>query len=48
MKIHLKEYGGNGYDHILRHIVPIVRAKGVTQKQIDEVMMENPKKVLTL
>ena len=48
MKIHLKEFGGNGYDHILTNILPMLKAKGVTQTEIDTIMRENPKKVLTL
>ncbi len=48
MKIHLKEFGGNGYDHILTNILPMLKAKGVTQAEIDTIMKENPRKVLTL
>ena len=43
-----REYGGYGYDHILRNIIPMLRSKGVDQRTIDEIMIENPKKVLTI
>lgn len=48
MKVHLKEFGGNGYDHVLTNILPMLRAKGISQADIDTMMRENPKKILTL
>jgi phosphotriesterase-related protein len=45
-KIMLKQYGGYGYDHLLSHIVPMMLRKGVAQDQIDQMMIENPKRML--
>lgn len=48
MKVHLKEFGGNGYDHLLTNIIPMLRARGVSRADIDIMMRENPRKILTL
>jgi phosphotriesterase-related protein len=48
LKIHLKEYGGNGYDHILTNIIPMLTAKGVKRRDIDAILRENPVKILTI
>lgn len=42
LKSLLHSYGGWGYDHVLTHILPALRAKGVTQEQIDEILIHNP------
>ncbi len=42
-----RKYGGWGYDHILRNACPVMLAKGMTQEQIDHIMIENPKRLLT-
>lgn len=41
-KTHLTTYGGFGYDYILRAIVPRFRKRGVTEDQIDQLIVENP------
>ena len=38
----LHKYGGWGYDHILTHILPMLREIGVTDEQIDEILVHNP------
>ena len=43
----LASYGGYGYGHILRDIVPVLRVKGMTEEQIYTLMVENPKRLLT-
>jgi phosphotriesterase-related protein len=48
LKVHMREFGGYGYDHILSNIIPMLKAKGVSGKQIDQVMCKNPKKILAL
>ncbi len=40
-------YGGKGYAHILKYIVPAMLSKGMTQEQIDMIMIHNPKRLLT-
>ena len=47
MKIMYKRYGGYGYSHVLETILPVLKnAYGVSQKDIDIMMRENPKKYL--
>jgi len=45
-KIRLRNYGGHGYDHILQNVVPMMRDKGMSEKQINTVLVENPKRIL--
>ena len=47
MKIHLKKYGGYGYSHILENVVPILRREGVSKKQVQKILVENPRNLLT-
>ena len=42
LKTLLHAYGGWGYDHILTHILPMLREIGVTDEQIDEILIHNP------
>ena len=46
LKIHLKHYGGWGYDHILSNIVPMLLRSGITYKQISTILVDNPARVL--
>lgn len=46
-KVMLRTYGGNGYAHILELIVPKMRAKGMTEEQINTILVENPKRINT-
>ena len=46
VKHQLIAYGGCGYAHILRAILPVMRYKGVTEEQIHTILVENPKRVL--
>jgi len=46
MKIMLKKYGGYGYSHVLESVVPILEIEGVTKKQIRNMLVENPKRIL--
>ena len=45
-KHHLVSYGGAGYAHILRDILPVMRYKGITEEQINTLLIENPKRAL--
>jgi phosphotriesterase-related protein len=45
-KIRLHHYGGSGYDHILTYVVPLMRAKGMTERYIQTLLVENPKRLL--
>jgi phosphotriesterase-related protein len=48
LKTDLIKYGGFGYAHILKNIVPLMMKRGITQKQVDTVMVENPKVLLNV
>jgi len=45
-KHRLAAYGGHGYDHILKNIVPRMRAMGFTEAQLNTMLVENPRRVL--
>ena len=47
MKHRLEKYGGHGYSYILGHIVPRMRTRGYTEEAIDDIVVNNPKAVLT-
>jgi phosphotriesterase-related protein len=47
MKIHLTKYGGNGYGHLLQNIVPELKFRGLTDKQIRCMFVENPARIFT-
>ncbi len=40
-------YGGYGYGHIFNNIVPAMKAKGMSTEEIDTILIENPKRLLT-
>jgi phosphotriesterase-related protein len=42
----LTRYGGKGYAHIIESIVPRMRRRGFSQQNIDNILIENPKRVL--
>ncbi|TNN67480.1 Phosphotriesterase-related protein [Liparis tanakae] len=46
-KNRLTKYGGHGYSHILRNIVPKMLTRGISQQQVDQILIGNPKRWLT-
>lgn len=46
-KHELAAYGGHGYDHIQRGIVPRLKDRGVSSKELDTMLRVNPARVLT-
>ena len=42
----LATYGGHGYDHFLRYIVPRLEARGVSGADLDTLLRENPARLL--
>jgi phosphotriesterase-related protein len=42
----LAAYGGYGYAHILNNCLPYMRAKGLTEEDINTLMVENPRRFL--
>ncbi len=45
-KMMLLHYGGHGYAHILRDMVPQMLARGIAREQIHTILVENPKRLL--
>ena len=45
-KTHLCRYGGPGYAHLLHNVVPLMREKGMPEKHIHALLVENPKRFL--
>ncbi len=46
LKTCLRQYGGFGFDHLLTHIVPMLRRSGIEGEQISTMMVENPRSML--
>jgi len=46
-KTHLKAYGGAGYSFILEKFLPYLKKLGLSNRDIDTIMIDNPKKILT-
>ncbi len=46
LKTKLCRYGGPGYAHILRNILPQMLARGITQEHLHTIMVVNPGRVL--
>jgi phosphotriesterase-related protein len=47
LHMHQRKYGGKGYAHILENIVPRMRKRGFTEKHINSILVDNPKRILT-
>lgn len=45
---HLRWYGGYGYGYLLTTFVPMLHAAGVTQPQIDTILVANPARLLSI
>jgi len=41
------KYGGNGWTHILDTVLPVLQDRGVSEEIVSQIMVENPKQVLT-
>ena len=42
----LTVYGGNGYAHILRNTLPVMRIRGFSEEQIQALMVKNPERYM--
>lgn len=45
-KHRLSRYGGHGYDHIPRNVVPWMRQRGWSENEISQLVIENPRTAL--
>lgn len=43
----LATYGGHGYGHIFRNVVPMMRRRGFSEAEIDAILVANPRRLLT-
>ena len=48
LKTLLHKYGGWGYDHILKNIVPMLKEKNITDDQISKLIKDNPKEFISI
>lgn len=46
--IRMRAYGGWGYAHIPEHVVPLMLALGMDRAVVDEILIENPRRLLTI
>lgn len=46
-KPRLQSFGGHGYSHIYRNILPMMRQRGFTDREMDAILIENPRRLLT-
>jgi phosphotriesterase-related protein len=46
-KSHLRKYGGYGYAHVIEDIIPILKEYGVSKSDLDELVIDNPRRLLT-
>ncbi len=46
-KIHQKAYGGFGFSYISDHFLPVLRDLGVSDADIQKIMVDNPRRILT-
>ena len=47
-KVALCTYGGTGYGHILRNVVPMMQRKGMSAAEIDAILIGNPARILAM
>jgi len=46
VKTRLVKYGGWGYAHILEHVIPLFREHGIGEKDIETILIDNPRRIL--
>ena len=47
-KSQLKAYGGYGRSHLFEHFIPLCRKVGLTEQDMQQLLAENPKRILDL
>jgi predicted metal-dependent phosphotriesterase family hydrolase len=47
-KIQLQAYGGYGYAHLLRNIVPRLQLLGIGAEQLRRILVENPRRIFAM
>lgn len=47
-RIGLKRYGGGGYTTLHSYVLPALKARGLTEEDVRAILVENPRRLLTL
>ncbi len=47
-KVQLKAYAGNGYDYILTEVVPYLQSRGVSDNDIETMLVKNPARLFAI
>lgn len=47
LKVLLTSYGGFGYAHILRNIIPVMLRQGISESQVNTMIIDNPGRLLS-
>ncbi len=47
-KTRLTRFGGHGYAHIFVNVLPLMRCRGFSEREIDAVLDDNPRRLLTI
>ena len=47
-KTRLVKFGGHGYGHIFDNVLPLMRARGFSETEIDAILVQNPRRLLTI
>lgn len=47
LKVMLTKFGGLGYGYILRHFISLLKSQGISDKQVEEILVNNPRKVFS-
>lgn len=48
LAVHGYAVDADGPDHLLRHVVPLLRAAGMTDADVDRLLIGNPRRLLTI
>ena len=48
LKVHFAEHGGKGWVYPLTEVVPMLRDAGVTEDQLNDILVENPKRIFAV
>ena len=46
-QVRLRNFGGHGYGHIFRNVLPLMRRRGFTEAEIQAILVDTPRRLLT-
>ncbi|WP_037063420.1 phosphotriesterase family protein [Pseudonocardia acaciae] len=47
-KTHLRKYGGEGYGHLIRNVLPLMARKGMSPEAVRDLTVRNPREALAI